>query len=72
LAFRTGDYAPGTATGLLLNLPAAVLLLYRGFRQGYIQLSTFIWAEPLVVAAILDAIPLLLAIGRRHWSATES
>lgn len=61
-------YAPGTAMALLLNLPVTVLLLHRGFQENYIRLSTFIWAGPLVVAAILGTIPLLFAIGRRHLS----
>jgi len=57
-------YAPGTATALLLNLPVTVLLLYRGFQESYIRESTFLWAGPLVVAAILGSIPLLFTIGR--------
>ncbi len=61
-------YAPGTATALLLNLPVTLLLLYQGVQQGYIRLSTFTWAGPLVVGAILSSIPLLFAIGRRAWS----
>ncbi|MBU4425904.1 MAG: HXXEE domain-containing protein [Desulfobacterales bacterium] len=65
-------YAPGTATALLLNLPVTVLLLYQGLQQGYIRFSTFMWAGPLVVAAILSAIPLLFAIGRCPWSVRES
>ncbi len=59
-------YAPGTATALLLNLPVTLLLLYQGFQQSYIRLSTFIWAGPLVVAAILGSIPILFAIGRSY------
>lgn len=59
------QYAPGTATALLLNLPITVLLLYQGFQQSYVRLSTFVWAGPLVVAAILGMIPLLFGIGRR-------
>ncbi len=61
-------YAPGTATALLLNLPVTLLLLHRGVQQGYIRLSTFTWAGPLIVVAILSSIPLLFAIGRRAWS----
>jgi len=57
-------YAPGMATALLLNLPVTVLLLYQGVQQSYIRLSTFMWAGPLVVAAILGTIPLSFAIGR--------
>lgn len=57
-------YAPGTATALLLNLPVTLLLLYQGFKQSYIRLSTFIWAGPIVVASILASIPILFAIGR--------
>jgi hypothetical protein len=65
-------YAPGMATALLLNLPVTLLLLYQGFQQSYIRLSTFIWAGPLVVAAILGSIPFLLAIGRSYWKIRKS
>lgn len=65
-------YAPGTATALLLNLPVTILLLYQGLQQSYIRLSMFMWAGPLVVAAILGTIPLLFAIGRRYWCVRES
>jgi len=65
-------YAPGTATALLLNLPVTFLLLYQGFQQSYIRLSKFVWAGPLVVAAILGIIPLLFAIGRRGWNIRRS
>ena len=58
-------YAPGTATAFLLNLPITVLLLRQAIQGGYIQLSRFLWAGPLVVGAILGAVPVLFAIGRR-------
>jgi hypothetical protein len=58
-------YAPGTATGLLLNLPATSLLLSHAFREGHVHASRFLWAGPLVVWAFLALIPLLFAIGRR-------
>ena len=62
------EYAPGTLTALLLNLPVSVLLLAMAFREDYIDASTFLWAGPLVVLAIAGSIPLLLAIGRRLQS----
>ncbi len=65
-------YAPGMATALLLNLPVTLPLLYQGFQQSYIRLSTFMWAGPLVVAAILGSIPILFAIGRSYWRVRES
>jgi hypothetical protein len=58
-------YAPGTFTGLLLNLPVTSLLLYLAFQENYIHSSRFLWAGPLVVAVLLGLIPLLFAIGRR-------
>lgn len=58
-------YAPGTFTGLLLNLPVTVLLLRQALQEGYIQLNNFVWAGPLVVIGLLLAIPALFLIGRR-------
>ena len=31
-----------------------------------------VWSGPLVVAAILGSIPLLFAIGRRHWKESQA
>jgi hypothetical protein len=58
-------YAPGTLTALLLNLPVSLLLLHRGFQDGYIHSQRFVWAGPLVVVGIMVSIPLLFALGRR-------
>lgn len=65
-------YAPGMATAVLLNLPVTFSLLYQGFQQSYIRLSTFIWAGPLVVAPILGSIPILFEVGRRYWRVGKS
>lgn len=34
-------YAPGTATAILLNFPISSLLLYVGFKEGYIEYDIF-------------------------------
>lgn len=57
-------YAPGIATALLLNFPITFLLLRQAIREKYVELTTFIWAGPLVVAGILGSIPILFAFGR--------
>jgi len=57
-------YMPGTATGLLLNLPLALLLLRQAWRSGWVEHGTLVWAAPVVALALLAAIPLLFAIGR--------
>lgn len=58
-------YAPGTLTALLLNLPVTLLLLHRGFQDGYIHSQRFMWVGPLVVVGIMVSIPVLFALGRR-------
>jgi Protein of unknown function with HXXEE motif len=64
-------YVPGTATGLLFNFPVTALLLCQAFQQGYVRLHVFMWAGPLVVAAVLGSLPLLLAVGRYCFSARK-
>jgi hypothetical protein len=59
------EYAPGTLTAVLLNLPACALLLNHALREHYIEARTFLWAGPSMVLAIVAAIPLLFAVGRR-------
>jgi hypothetical protein len=58
------QYAPGTATAVLLNLPIAVATLTEARSENRIAWPTFIWAGPLIVLAIVAAIPLLFALGR--------
>lgn len=58
-------YVPGTATGLLLALPAATLLVRAGFEEERIAWSTFWWAAPATALGVVAAIPALLALGRR-------
>lgn len=58
-------YAPGTATAVLLNLPATLLLLKTGFDQGMLETRIFQYAGPAVVFAILGSIPILFFIGRK-------
>jgi hypothetical protein len=60
-------YAPGTATAIALNLPVTAMLLTKGFEEGFIDPSRFIYAGPLVVIGILLLIPALFFVGRK-WS----
>ena len=58
-------YMPGTATGLLLNLPLAVSLCRRGLAARWVEPHTFAWAAPTVAVALLACVPALFALGRR-------
>ena len=57
-------YMPGTATGLLLNLPLGIWFLQRAFAQGFVKWPTIGWVAPAVALAILVSIPALFAVGR--------
>lgn len=57
-------YMPGTATGMLVNLPIGVALLTRALREGYIEASAFLKFGPLIVIGVVASIPLLFRIGR--------
>ena len=59
------SYAPGTATAVLLNLPACALLLRAALVDGYVRPDVFLYVGPACVVALLASIPLLFAIGRR-------
>ena len=68
-------YAPGTATGLLLNLPIGVALIAFAAREGRIAWPTFVWAGPMTMVALVAAIRPLFALGRawvRRRSARQS
>jgi hypothetical protein len=58
------SYMPGTATAVLLNLPVAIGLLSRAFREGYIELHAFLVWGPMVVIGIVVSIKLLFRMGR--------
>ena len=73
LALR--QYAPGTATALLFNLPVCGALLYVGIKDGYIVTDQLAWYGPASIAVILAGIPILFFIGRklsRHSSESPS
>lgn len=63
LALR--KYAPGTATGLLFNLPLGGWLLYRALTEGYVDPGVFLYSGPITVLCILASIPLLFALGKK-------
>ncbi|MBN2397185.1 MAG: HXXEE domain-containing protein [Deltaproteobacteria bacterium] len=60
-------YMPGTATSILVILPASSWLLYQAFHQGYIESSRFMYLGPGVVAGIALSIPVLFMIGKKIW-----
>lgn len=64
----TRSYMPGLATGVLLNIPLGAWYLVRALHERHIALSTFCWAGPAVVLALLLLLPALFAAGRR-WQA---
>lgn len=55
---------PGTATGVLLNLPLGVFYLHRALAEQAIEWHVFRWAGPLVVVGFLALMPLLFALAR--------
>ena len=63
-------YMPGTVTALLFNFPLGLLYLARALAEQHIQLPTFYWAGPVVVAAMLALLPVLFAVGRKLHATT--
>ncbi len=58
-------YMPGTATALVLVLPASLALLSTAFAGGWVSWPAFALAGPAVAAALALSIPLLFSVGRR-------
>ncbi|MGC1175803.1 HXXEE domain-containing protein [Polaromonas sp.] len=58
-------YAPGTATGVLLNLPLGSWLVCRSLAEAYVDPAVFAVAGPATVFILLASIPLLFAVGRK-------
>ena len=65
-------YMPGTATALLFNLPATLLLLRAAFVEHQIEMGVFLWAGPLVVLSILVSIPVLFYLFRNDVGRSSS
>ena len=68
-------YAPGTATGLLLNLPIGAALVAAAAAEGRSAWATFVWAGPMTTVALAAVIPALFALGRawaKHLGARQS
>ncbi len=65
-------YAPGTVTALLLNLPITVLLLRQAIEDGYVHAHKLTWVGPLIVIAIIAAIPVLFTIGKWQQKVRKS
>lgn len=60
----TGQYAPGLATGLAINVPVGLYLIGRALREGQITPSRFAVTSPAVVLFLIGLLPPLFAVGR--------
>ncbi|MFT4114837.1 HXXEE domain-containing protein [Silvibacterium sp.] len=60
LSLFTRSYMPGTATGLLLNIPVGLFYLREAIAERAVHAKTFAWAGPLVMLGFLAAIPLVV------------
>lgn len=58
-------YAPGLATGLLLNVPVAAWLLHRAVSEGHVTVKLLSVCSAILIPALLISIPVLFAAGRR-------
>ncbi len=65
-------YAPGTVTAVALNLPITFMLLYQGFKEGYIEESRFLYIGPIVVVGLVFLVPVLFFVGKRWLRPKES
>lgn len=59
------QYCPGVGTGVVLNLPINLLLLYLAFQDKWISMGKFIIISPIMVLAIVLSIPILFSIGKK-------
>lgn len=57
-------YAPGLATGLLINVPVTAWLLHLAFAQGHVTRKLLAVSSLITIPALLASIPLLFAAGR--------
>jgi Protein of unknown function with HXXEE motif len=65
-----GKYMPGTATGVLLNLPLGAALLVRAVSEGWVGITGMVVAGPVVAIALVVAIPGLFKAGRQVFRAS--
>jgi hypothetical protein len=65
-------YMPGTATAVLLTMPASAALLWKASAGGYIDAQRFLWTGPATVLGIALSIPLLFWLGRRLLQERQS
>lgn len=59
-------YAPGLATGLLLNIPVNVFILYRMQGENIVLPSEILLSTLVVGVVILSLIPLLFKMGKKQ------
>lgn len=57
-------YAPGLATGLLINVPVTAWILHLAMSEGYVTAELLAVSASIVIPALLISIPVLFAAGR--------
>jgi len=57
-------YAPGLATGLLLNVPVTAWILHRALTEGHATVKILAISSAVMIPALLVSIPVLFALGR--------
>jgi len=65
------EYMPGTATGVLLNLPLGVVLLGRSVSEGWVTITGMVIAGPAMAIALVVAIPVLFKVWRQLFPASS-
>lgn len=60
----TLNYAPGVASGVLLNVPVTLYLLIRGVKEGFYKVKNLVLAGICFALAAFPLLQLLFAIGR--------
>ncbi len=59
----TRRYMPGTATGVLLTLPASIRMIQCGVQESYLDLPGFLVWGPVIAFSLAALIPLLFWVG---------
>ena len=72
LSFVLRSYMPGLATGLLLNIPLAVIYVSGALRLRLVNWHTLLWAGPLGAVLILGIATACIVAGRGLARATGS
>lgn len=60
----TGRYAPGVISGILLNVPVCLYLLWRGLKDGVYKTSTLVFGSLVLALITLPLLVVSFALGR--------